>query len=41
MNANKNITANFTFALTVNTSGSGSVAKSPDQPNYAPGTTVT
>ena len=40
MNSNKNITATFTsttaqFTLTVAVNGSGSVAKSPDQPTYA------
>jgi uncharacterized repeat protein (TIGR02543 family) len=41
MNANKNITASFTWALDVTVSGSGSVSRSPNQPNYAPGTVVT
>ncbi len=44
MDANKTIGAVFstaTFTVTVQTAGSGSVAKSPDQPIYAFGSTVT
>jgi uncharacterized repeat protein (TIGR02543 family) len=44
MDANKSITATFTqnnYTLTVNTTGSGSVAKSPDQPTYTYGDVVT
>src|SRR5439155_1731165 len=43
MNANKNITATFainTYTLSVTTVGSGTVAKSPDQPTYDHGTVV-
>jgi uncharacterized repeat protein (TIGR02543 family) len=41
MNANKNITANFTVSLNVSTVGSGTVTRSPNQATYAPGTAVT
>ena len=44
MNANKTINANFTqtqFTLTTNTVGSGSITKTPDQPTYPSGTSVT
>jgi uncharacterized repeat protein (TIGR02543 family) len=44
MNSNKTITANFVaiqYSLTVSSSGSGSVAKSPDQLSYNSGTNVT
>src|SRR5439155_547953 len=37
---NKNITAKFTYSLTVSMVGSGTVAKNPNQANYAPGTVV-
>ncbi len=44
MSADRNVTANFaldTHTLSVGTVGSGSVGKSPDQPSYDFGTTVT
>jgi uncharacterized repeat protein (TIGR02543 family) len=41
MNGPRSVTAVFTWALDVATSGQGSVAKSPDQAGYAPGSTVT
>jgi uncharacterized repeat protein (TIGR02543 family) len=45
MNANKTVMANFTtqtqYTLTVNTAGSGSVTKAPDQATYAYGAVVT
>ncbi len=43
MSSNKNITATFTqntYTLSVVASGSGSVSKNPDQPNYNSGTVV-
>src|SRR5206468_3460681 len=43
MDGNKNITATFainTYTLSVTTAGSGTVAKSPDQPTYNHGTVV-
>ncbi|MFC6223002.1 PQQ-dependent sugar dehydrogenase [Hymenobacter artigasi] len=44
MTANKNITATFTatatYTLTVAVSGSGTVTKTPNQPSYASGSTV-
>ncbi len=43
MNGNKSYTATFTinsYTLTVNTVGSGSVSKNPDQPSYNHGTSV-
>ena len=43
MNSNKSITANFvpiTYTLTVNTSGSGSVSKNPDESSYSPDASV-
>jgi uncharacterized repeat protein (TIGR02543 family) len=42
--SNKNVTATYTFvgfALTTNISGSGSIARNPDLPNYSNGTVVT
>ncbi|MBI5030639.1 MAG: InlB B-repeat-containing protein, partial [Chloroflexi bacterium] len=44
MNANKNVTANYTqnqYTLTINTVGSGVVTKSPDQATYTYGQVVT
>jgi uncharacterized repeat protein (TIGR02543 family) len=41
MDGNKTITATFTNPLNVTVTGNGSVAKSPDQTGYAPGTSVT
>ncbi len=43
MDANKSVTATFTantYTLAVNTVGSGTVAKNPDQPSYDHGTSV-
>src|SRR5439155_1042165 len=40
MDANKSITAQFTLSLNVSVVGSGTVAKNPNQANYAPGTVV-
>src|SRR5207249_1684039 len=40
MDANKSITAQFTLSLSVSVVGSGTVAKNPNQANYAPGTVV-
>jgi uncharacterized repeat protein (TIGR02543 family) len=43
MDANKSVTATFvinTYTLTINTVGSGTVAKNPDQPTYDHGTSV-
>jgi uncharacterized repeat protein (TIGR02543 family) len=40
VDGDETITARFTMALDVSVVGNGSVAKSPDQPNYVPGATV-
>jgi uncharacterized repeat protein (TIGR02543 family) len=41
MTRNRTIVGNFTYTLTTSAGTGGSVTKGPDQPNYAPGSTVT
>src|SRR5205085_1914393 len=40
MTANRSLTATFTYSLTTNISGTGSVTRSPNAAAYAPGTVV-
>jgi hypothetical protein len=40
MVGNRTVTANFTWQLAATATGPGTVSKTPDQPNYAPGTSV-
>ncbi len=40
MNGDQSVTATFTFRVDATSGGNGTVAKSPNQPNYAPGTSV-
>ena len=40
-NVNATFVANYTLTVTISPSGGGSIAKTPDQPNYPPNTVVT